>query len=265
MQTNHTSNVRFEKATESKTGHYIYAITDAAIDHVYKMRGIDASEVRFVSEGAVAAVVSDCTRQRLRPERAHLAAHTEVLKQLMAENTVLPMAFGTVADGEKELRRMLVRNQKDFVRELTRVRGKFEMGLRVVWDVPNIFEYFVDIHPDLRDARDRLIGKNREPRQEDKIELGQMFDQILNEERETQIVRIEEAMSPYCFEIKRSTPKNMNEVVSLNFLIGREKQKEFEDAVFIAANLFDNNYSFDINGPWAPYNFVEMNLKLNSR
>ena len=37
------------------------------------------------------------------------------------------------------------------------------MGLRVTWDVPNIFEYFVNTHAELRAARDRLLSNGRGP------------------------------------------------------------------------------------------------------
>jgi hypothetical protein len=53
-------------------------------------------------------------------------------------------------------------------------------------------------------------------------------------------------------------------VVNLSLLVERERLKELDEAVLVAAKLFDNNYAFDVNGPWAPHNFVEMNLQLGS-
>jgi hypothetical protein len=246
-----------------KGGQYLYAIAALVEDHPYDVAGIDGSPVHSVSNGRVAAVVSDCARQKLRPERAHLAAHKEVLQRLMLESTVLPMAFGIIADDLKAVRRMLTLNQNAFLEQLERVAGKVELGLRVNWDVPNIFEYFIDIHPELRAARDRLLGNQRQPRQEDKIELGQLFDRILNDDREAHSEKLEGALGPCCAEMKRSPPRNVNEVANLKCLVARNGQKQLEDAVFQAARLFDNNYAFDLNGPWAPHNFVELDLKLN--
>jgi hypothetical protein len=227
--------------------------------------GIDGAAVYSVRHGRAAAVVSDCARQKLRPERAHLAAHKEVLQRLMLDSTVLPMAFGTIADDVKAVRRLLSLNEEVILEQLERVAGKVEMGLRVRWDVPNIFEYFIDIHPELRAARDRLLGNQRQPRQEDRIELGQLFDRILNDDREAHFEKLEEALAPCCAEIKRSPPRNVNEVANLNCLAGRDGQKQLEEAVVQAAAMFDNNYAFDLNGPWAPHNFVEMDLKLDGR
>ena len=132
------------------SGKYIYALAQSAGSRNYDIYGIDKEAVYVFSHGSVSAVVSNCGRQKIRPERAHLVAHKEVLKELMLENTVLPMAFGTIAENLKAVRRMLSKSEETLREKLKYVEGKVEMGLRVVWDVPNIFEYFVGNHPDLR-------------------------------------------------------------------------------------------------------------------
>ncbi|MFH1596354.1 MAG: GvpL/GvpF family gas vesicle protein, partial [Pseudomonadota bacterium] len=65
-------------------------------------------------------------------------------------------------------------------------------------------------------------------------------------------------------EIKRNKCRNESEVMSLACLVGRQAgaQAAFEEGVFAAAKLFDNNFAFDYNGPWAPHNFVELDLQL---
>jgi hypothetical protein len=50
--------------------------------------------------------------------------------------------------------------------------------------------------------------------------------------------------------------------MNLACLVKRGALPKFETAIFEAAKLFDNNYSFDYNGPWAPHNFVELDLSL---
>jgi hypothetical protein len=183
----------------------------------------------------------------------------------MRDSTILPMAFGTIAGGVQEVRRLLTLNQELFLQQLGRVAGKVEMGLRVKWDVPNIFEYFIGVHPELRVLRDHLLGNQREPRQEDKIQLGQSFERMLNEDRDGLAEKLEEKLAPYCAEIKRSPPRQANEVANLNLLAGRDQQAQLEEAVLQAAHLFDNNFAFDLNGPWAPHNFVEMDLDFDGR
>jgi hypothetical protein len=241
---------------------YLYAITPEWDGLSLGPIGLDGGAVYPITNGQVSAVVSDVP-EKLRPERRQLAAHQEVLRRLMLEaSAVLPVAFGVVADGPEAIRRILSRNQKPFLEQLRRVAGRVEMGLRVTWDVPNIFEYFVQTHPELRVARDRFFGGHREPTQDDKIELGRLFDRLLMEDRETHTERVVEVLAPSCVEIKQNKPRVEREAVNLACLVGRDGRAEFEAAVFEAAKLFDNSYAFDYNGPWAPHNFVDLTLDL---
>jgi len=244
-------------------GKYLYAVIPAAGDREYGDIGIGGGSVYLISNNQVGAVVSNFSDGKIRPERRHIAAHQAVLKRLMEEDAVLPISFGVIAEGAKEIKRILSLNRKSFAEQLCRVHGKVEMGLRVAWDVPNIFEYFVNTHAEIRVARDQFLGSNRVPTQEDKIEVGRLFDRVLQEDREEHAERVELILSPCCFEIKRNTPRTERDVMNLACLVGREAvDKDFEAAIFEAARGFDNNFAFDFNGPWAPHNFVDVELKL---
>jgi hypothetical protein len=249
--------------TTAKGGRYLYAIVATSGERAYGFAGIDGTPVYAIANGRVAAVVNDVPNEKIRPERRHLAAQQSVLKGLLAAaEAMLPMAFGIIADGPRAIQKILTRNQEAFLEQLQRVAGMVEMGLRVTWDVPNIFEYFVNTHPELRLARDRFLGPYRNPSQEDKIELGRLFDRLLNEDRQAYTARVEEILSNYCREIKRNKCRNESEVMNLACLVERDAQGQFEQGVFEAAKLFDNNYTFDYNGPWAPHNFAQLDIKL---
>ena len=241
---------------------YLYAIVAAGEPWSHGSPGIEGQQVYTIAEGRVAAVVSGVTSAKIRPERANLKAHQTVLNRLMADTTPLPMAFGTIAASPEAIHKILVRNQRAFEEQLRRVAGKVEMGLRVAWDVPNIFEYFVNTHAELRLARDRLVGARHEFTQEEKIELGRMFDRLLHDDREDHIRRVQHVLAPVCVEFKANQCRNEHEVMNVACLVRRDAQEEFSDGVFAAAKLFDNNFAFDYSGPWAPHNFVELELDL---
>ncbi|MBU2648514.1 GvpL/GvpF family gas vesicle protein, partial [bacterium] len=238
-----------------------YAIVEGASNQTKSGIGLFDADVYSISNGHVSAIVSDISNQKLRPERRHLAAHQSVLRWLLDGCTPLPMSFGIIAGGGKEVERILSLNKGDFKEQFKQVHGKVEMGLHVSWDVPNIFDYFTDLHQELRSARDTYFGTHRVPSYEDKIELGRMFDRILSQDRENHTVDVENALSPYCSEIKRNKCRSEKEVMNLACLVRRKAESEFEKGIMQAANLFDNNFTFDYNGPWAPHNFVELNLE----
>ena len=245
-----------------RMGKYLYAIVGGSGDRNYGPIGINGSVVHTLSNGSVAAVVSDITDKRIRPERKNLAAHHAVGKRLMEETTVLPVAFGTIADSPQAVRKILSDHRDAFVEQLNRVRGKVEMGLRVGWDVPNIFEYIVNRHPELAALRDSVLGKQRGPSQADKIELGRLFDRLLARDRERHTEAVTDVLAPHCADIKENQPREEREVMHLACLVERNARKGFEDGVFEAAKLFDNNFAFDFNGPWAPHHFVDVALEV---
>ncbi len=249
-------------SSPENVGRYLYAIVADNGDRELGSIGVGGSPVYCVGDGKVSAVVSDVPNRKIRPERRNLAAHHAVLRTLMADTTPLPMAFGIIAESAGAIRKTLSENQKVFLLELERVSGRMEMGVRVSWDVPNIFEFFVNTHLELRNVRDRYFGTNREPSQDDMIEVGRAFDRILNDDRQEHTEAILAMLEPYCCEIKVNNPREERVIANLACLVGREAQAEFEKGVFKAAGTFDNNYAFDYNGPWAPHNFVDIELDL---
>jgi hypothetical protein len=243
----------------------LYAITDASQAGKWGNIGINGALVTTIIKGPVAAVVSGIAAKRVRPERANLASHNGVIKLLMQqESTVLPVVFGTIADRHQAVEFLLSKNRAILVEQLDSLRGKVEMGLRVRFDVPNIYEYIVSTHRDLRDSRDTAYGGLQEPKRGTKIELGGQFDRLLTEERETHTATVLPVLSAHCVEIKRNPPRNNLEVMNLACLVKREDLKAFEDTVLAATGQFDNNFAFDFNGPWAPHNFVHIELNIKS-
>jgi len=247
---------------ETKVGKYLYAIVahPQGCDR-YGPIGIDGGEVYAISDGPLAAIVSDVPNARLRPERRHMAAHHAVHKCLMEGRAMLPMSFGVIADGPEAVQRILELNRDAFLDQLQRIENKVEMSLVVKYDVPSIFEYFVRTHPQLRAFRDKLFGDGHQPSEDEKIDLGRLFDRILQDERAELTQKVVEVLGPVCAEIKENPPRGEAGVMNLACLVARDDQKQFEQSIFQAAGCFDDNFSFDYSGPWPPYNFVDVTLQ----
>jgi hypothetical protein len=72
---------------------------------------------------------------------------------------------------------------------------------------------------------------------------------------------VSEVLSACCSEIKRNKCGDEREIMNLACLVDRNAVEKLEDGVFKAASLFDDNFAFDYNGPWAPHNFVDLEVK----
>ena len=149
------------KRANGNTGRYLYALVPGGKDRTYGCVGINGGIVYTIAERDVAAVVSDVPNQKVRPERRHFAAHQAVLNRLLQDDgAVLPMSFGVISSGPKAVRRILSRNRKGVTEQLRLFSGKVEMGLRVTWDVPNVFRIPREYTPRTQNSP-RSVAENR--------------------------------------------------------------------------------------------------------
>jgi hypothetical protein len=240
---------------------YLYGITIA--DHMLcPLSGVGGADVELIAEGSLAAIVSQLAVGKVRPQRANLAAHHRILHDLAEQRPVLPVVFGTITGNEAELRRVLRQNRGALAGLLDRLRGKVEMGLKVYWDLPNVFEYFVATHQELEAMRNRLFRPGRMPTVEEKVELGERFVSLLQQARERHTRRVKEALAAYCVEVRSIDPGEERMILKLACLVEKDRQEQWEEGVRQAAMLFDDHYRFDYNGPWPPYNFADVDLKV---
>lgn len=239
-------------------GTYVYAIlaSPEAVGEPGSI-GIEGSEVYCVSAGDLVAAVSRVRHARLRPERKHLLAHQAVLRHLMARSTLLPAAFGMVAENDEAVRERLLENQDAFREQLAHVDGKVEMGLRLSWNAPNLFDYFVDIHPELGAIRERLRGRHDVSREE-LLEVGKLYERLREGAREAHAERVAVALREHGIELKWGSPRDEREVMSVSCLVTREGREAFEKVLETLAAGFDDHFTFELNGPWAPHSFTEL-------
>jgi gas vesicle protein GvpL/GvpF len=112
---------------------YAYAICEptvaaAALHH----RGLGGARLRAVERGGLAAVYSCHRSLRPRPTPELLFAHERVVEAVMAHGVVMPMRFGTQLEREEELEAVLAARRDELLDSLERVRGKAELGIRLI-------------------------------------------------------------------------------------------------------------------------------------
>ena len=132
------------------------------------------------------------------------------------------------------------------------------MGLRVAWEVANIYEYFVEQHSVLSEARDAIWDKYNpsNARPEEKIQLGNLYESLRSADRKQATDTAKQIMADYC--------EDIIDVMNLACLVERDSLEDFAKGVFEASKAFDNSYVFDYTGPWAPHNLITLDLQAPS-
>jgi hypothetical protein len=113
---------------------YVYCLSDELnAEMVEGLDGLSGVQVRLLSCGGVASVVSDYGDARVAATAENVRAHNSVNARLLARATPLPFRFGTVI-GEERLADYVARHEGSIRATLERVRGCVEMSVKVLWD-----------------------------------------------------------------------------------------------------------------------------------
>lgn len=237
---------------------YLYAIVPRGLLLPAGLCGLDGQPVTLIDCAGAAAAVSASARLQLRPERAHLAAHQSVVNALMSVATVLPVAFGTIAQSGDELQQYIADSAEPIAQQLAHVHGSAEFGLRVRLNVPDVFAYLAEMLPELRAQRDAAFGNGRSPGHHERIALGMQVERALALLRERHAAQLLPALTTVCIDICRNPPRATGELLNLACLVRRHDQQAFDDELSRAASGFDDDVTFEISGPWAPHHFCSI-------
>lgn len=248
-----------ETAGEGPVRCYGYAVARADMPLPEGLTGVEDRALERLEVGKLALIVSRVEATTLRPQRKHLSAHYKVLSQLSQGHDTLPMAFGIIFDDADAATVVLRDHGQTLARQLDKVSGSVEMGLRLRWEGVDVFTAVVDSHADLRQMRDRCFSGGN-PSQRELLDLGQAFEKRLNEDREKRREVVLATLRPLCSDIKVLPPPNENTSVNVACLVRRSVLGEFDKAVDKLAEVFDDNHVLEVDGPLPAFNFVDIRI-----
>ena len=242
---------------------YLYGLirSDAAFEcpSIGIGEGGAPSPVFAVKTGGIAALVSPRKDSSpIAPRRADVDAHQRVLALALETGTVLPFAFGQVAPNEQAVTTFLRTYSSEVRDELIRLDGKVQMGLKIQWDVENLYGYVLDRDPELLEFGRRVFAS--EATIEEKIELGSRFEARLQEMRAEAVDRLAAAL-PMLAAPPQGLPLHTdNAVAHLMLLMDRNEVGRFREGIERIAEAWPEEYEFRVTGPWPPFHYMELEL-----
>ncbi len=245
-------------------GRYVYGVIENDDNPEFGKIGIGGSgEVVYtISHRDLRAIVSNTQEFIFDPTRENVLAHEHVIETVMKQHTIIPMSFGTVFrtdDDIKEVLKSIYASLKDVLRQM---EGKEEFGLKVNWDRDKIIDELKRENEDIGNFHRELNKKHLQSTYLARMQLGRMIDKAL-EERAAEYVRdIYEGLRPICVASRDNKPIGDKMMMNAAFLVPKESEAEFEKTLNAIATKFGDRLNFKFTGPWPPYNFVNIRLKL---
>jgi hypothetical protein len=95
--------------------------------------GVSGNQVFVYPASDLAVIVSEYNPQETLDQKSGME-HARVVGDCFAHSTVLPFRFGTVFNDDESLRKSIRTNQRQFLGNIDKLRGKAEMHLKIVVD-----------------------------------------------------------------------------------------------------------------------------------
>jgi len=222
--------------------------------------GLGGVEVYGISFGEIGAMISDVDSDQPVCSVQSVLAHQKVVDAaLRLSKSVIPCRFGTLFPDDENILTFLKEHYELLDAQLTRLEGKVEVGVQVILN------------------RRAGVGTRGQWDEETRGQEGpgisyllrrkEQFDGVkeLDEEMERFSRELNWAMSPLWSDVKmEKTTQGKKLLLSLYYLVDKHKLPCFK----LAYRKFKReNPSLRLmyTGPWAPYNFADIDLKVVSR
>src|SRR5579872_414676 len=247
-----------------ESGRYVYGIVRSKGAMAFGSIGIGGAgeQVYTVNYLDIAAVVSKTAVAIFDPTRENALAHEHVIETVMKNYTIIPMSFGTVFRTENDIREVLKSIYPSLKDVLNQMAGKLEFGLKVNWERDQIIEELKQQDEEIRRFHREIVRKQLQSTYFARMQLGRMIDKALAE-RATECVRdIYETLRGVCVASRDNQPIGDKMIMNAAFLVDRSRETEFDSVVNKIAKKYGKRLKFKYTGPWPPYNFVNIRLKL---
>jgi len=222
--------------------------------------GVDPAEVHTVNYGDIAAVVSDTPIEVHDPTRENVLAHERVNELVMRNHTVIPMSFGTVFKTNEDIIELLRSAYDAFHDVLVKMRDKLEFGLKVLWDRDAIIKDIEDDDEDIRRLKSE-IESQKGSTYFARMQYGRAIDAALQARSEQFVAEIFEQLRDVAVASRANKPIGDRMIMNAAFLVARDREAAFDAKVKQIGARYEN-LTFKYTGPWPPYNFVNIRLKL---
>lgn len=240
---------------------YVYGVV-AADSEPPPTPGLGDQPVRVLKadDGGVAALVSQVeSGDELRLGREEVLTHSRVLSEALERGPVLPMRLGIAMESEDDVReRLLEPSAPELGEQLEHFRGKFEAGVRVVYEEAALMQEVVAGNPEVARLRTVIQGRDPDATYYERIQLGQLVAEAVERIREADAENLLSALRQVSLDQSVSPPAHERMALNAAFLLDEKRSREFDEVLEAIAQGQSGRLRFRYTGPLPPHSFVEL-------
>ena len=207
------------------------------------VHGVSGNQVFLYPASDLAIIVSEHNPSEALSQKSGVD-HARVIADCFQHSTVLPFRFGTIFNDDESLRKSIRSNQRQFLSNIDKVRGKTEMHLKI----------FVD------DCCAREIARVQAVETVGRGYLTNLRETATRQrERQTRARAVSFQMHrlfmPLDEEVSCRLTESGKMVLDIAHLIERKHVERYQNK-FASTSAMMRECQMQLSGPWPPYHFV---------
>ena len=206
--------------------------------------GVSGNQVFLYPASDLAIIVSEHNPAEPLNQKSGVD-HARVIADCFQHSTVLPFRFGTVFSDDESLRRSIRSNQRQFLGNIDKLRGKTEMHLKIFVD--DCFGHVVDKHQAAEGVGRQYLSNLRE-------------NASRQRERQTRARAVSFQMHrlfmPLDEEVSCRLTESGKMALDIAHLIDRKYVERYQNK-FSTTSAMMRECHMQLSGPWPPYHFVQ--------
>lgn len=251
---------------------YVYCILEDGLE-----AELLPSDIKLISAGNLHAAIEEvedsefgetalqANLQNLEWTTNKIRRHQQVIDTLFLRTNTIPLTFGIIYKNQDNLRAFLGANEDQFQKVFSKIRDSREFGVKVFYDKSKSLSHLTRINQDLASLKAQMEegssgAKFLLKKKLEKLEM-EMLKGFLNEVRSKVHADLQKiSREGLVKENLNRTETGKQEEMCLNtvWLVAQSSITAFSDTVTeIRERFHETGILIEMNGPWAPYNFVK--------
>jgi hypothetical protein len=206
------------------------------------VHGVSGNQVFLYPASDLAVIVSEHNPTESLSQKSGVD-HARVIADCFKHSTVLPFRFGTIFNDDESLRKSIRSNQRQFLGNIDKLRGKTEMHLKILVD--------------------DCCAKEFAQLSQDKVGRGYLTNlrETATRQRERQTraravsFQMHRLFAPLDEEVSCRLTETGKMVLDIAHLIDRKHVERYQNK-FTTTSVMMRDCQMQVSGPWPPYHFV---------
>jgi predicted dinucleotide-utilizing enzyme len=142
------------------------------------------------------------------------------------------------------------------------MQDKIEFGLKILWDRDSVVAAIERDNDEIRRLKDEITRNAASSTYFARMQLGRLVEAAMEEASNRYVNDIHEQLKEVSVASRSSKVIGDRMILNAAFLVERKDERSFDEKVKAISLLYEELLTFKYTGPWPPYNFVNIKLKL---